>query len=210
MSVQLLGRVRSPAIAIALTSLAVLPGIAQADFISCPTSFIADGTAKVHDGSGAPLLTAVNDCQYITPPDENNVASEGNLQGFFGFNDWDVWDNSVLQVNANASSGTWVIPDVDFAAFDYMITFKSGAETNLVSFLFNELFASGGWDTPFTEPPFEFAGAVTSRNVSHYTISRREDGDGGGPPALIPEPGTLALLGLGMLSLGLVATRSKG
>jgi hypothetical protein len=87
--------------------------------------------------------------------------------------DWDVWNNSVLQVNANASSGTWAIPEVDFATYDYMITFKSGADTNLISFTFNELYSSGGWDTPFTEPPFDFPGGghVEERLPLHHLPS---------------------------------------
>jgi hypothetical protein len=197
------------ALAVALVPLAVtLSFDSHAAFNSCPASFVADGTAKVHDGGGAPVLTAASACQYITPPDQNNVANEMNINadgGFFGFNDWDIWDNSVSQVNANASSGAWSIPNVDFATYDYIIAFKDGNGTNLTSFLLNESFSSGGWSTPFTDPPFDLPGMSRSHDVSHYSIARRE---GGGTTVLLPEPGTIALLGLGILGMGWVARRS--
>jgi hypothetical protein len=206
----LLLRSRSFASAIAITLaplVFVFTGTSQAAFVDCPASFTQNGTAKVHDGAGAPVLTAANDCEYITPPDQSNVANETNINangGFFGFNDWDIWDAAVSQVGANASSGTWAIPSVDFATYDYMITFKDGSATNLISFKLNELYASGGWNTPFTDPPFSLPGMSPSHDVSHYSISRRET-DG---TTDVPEPGTMVLLGLGFLGLGYIARRS--
>lgn len=177
----------------------------QAAPISCPDSFTTNPTAKVEDSTG--LLTASDECEYLSDPDQNNVASVDNINAaeFFGFSDWTA-NTGNLQVDVNSSTGTWEIADVDFDAFDYMIVFKSGAGTNLVAFMLNELFDEGVWSTPFTSPPFTFNGDATSRDVSHYTIVERPDG--GGPGNEIPEPGMLALLGVGLL--GYSAARRRG
>jgi hypothetical protein len=181
-----------------MAAIAGLPGApAEAALVSCPASFVADGTAKVFNGGSS----AASACEYITPPDPSTVANETtvNAAGFFGFSDWMI--TAADQVDVNASSGSWMITAVDFAAFDYMITFKDGANTNLVSFLLNEMFSSGSWTTPFTEPPFSFPGAATSRDVSHYSIFKR----GAGTP--VPEPLVVTLLGSGLLAIAAMGRR---
>ena len=176
---------------------AVLATPSHAALIACPASFTADGTAKVHDGSAA-QLTAAMACQYDDATDNNTVASIANINasGFFGVDTWEE-NPGQLQVNAEASSGLWAIADVDFDAYDYIIVFKDGQDTNLIAFLFNEEFSDGGWDTPFVNPPFPVG--VEGHEVSHYTIARFEDdgtGPGPGPgPEPVPEPGTLAVVG---------------
>ena len=172
---------------------------------ACPASFTADGTAKVHDGGGAPILTAASMCQYVTPADNSNVASITNINaaGFFGFSDWQANSPVQGQIDANASTGTWSISNVNFALYDYIIVFKDGEETNLIAFLFNEAFSSGGWSTPFTEPPFDFSGGSTSHDVSHYTIARRLAGQ------TVSEPGVLALFGASLLMLGFMRRRKS-
>ncbi|HJY38787.1 MAG TPA: PEP-CTERM sorting domain-containing protein, partial [Steroidobacteraceae bacterium] len=82
----------------------------------------------------------------------------------------------------------------------YMITFKDGADTNLISFIITA--AAGNWTTPFTEPPFDFSGGSVVHNVSHFSIFSR------GTPTDVPEPATLLMLSLGLLSLGF-ARRKK-
>jgi hypothetical protein len=139
-------------------------------------------------------------CQYLDPPDSSNVANEANINaaGFFGFSDWSVVDG-FLQTDANAASGSWDLGSLT-AGLTYMITFKDGADTNLMSFLITA--ASGNWTSPFTDPPFNFPGASTVHNVSHFTITSR------GTPTTVPEPAMLTLFGLGLLSLGF-ARRKK-
>jgi len=139
-------------------------------------------------------------CQYLAPPDNNNVANLTNVNaaGFFGFSDWSGVDGW-LQTEASAASGSWDIGSLT-AGLTYMITFKDGADTNLISFIITA--AAGNWTTPFTEPPFDFRGGSTAHNVSHFSIFSR------GTPTDVPEPTTLLMLGLGLLSLGL-ARRKK-
>jgi PEP-CTERM motif len=177
-------------------TLAGLPGEARAVLVTCPATFIADGTAKVHDGT-ADKNTAASACQYIDPPDNSNVANVANVNaaGFFGFSDW--VSAGILQQDANSASGLWSIPPVvDFDAFDYMLTFKAGEGTNLTSFLLNEEFSSGGWDTPFTDPPFDLPGMSTAQNVSHFSLFKRSTGE-------VPEPSALGLVGLSLVLLAL-------
>ena len=91
-------------------------------------------------------------------------------------------------------------------AFDYLMVFKDGEGTHLTAFLFNEEFSSGGWDTPFTDPPFDLPGNSTVHDVSHYSIVFREAPDGTNQ---IPEPATLLLFGFGLAGLAVARRRRR-
>ena len=187
-------------VAVGLVSFAA-PGYAV--LMDCPASFTSGLTAKVESAAGT--TTAANACQYLDPPDQSNVASLANVNaaGFFGHSDWQSNGQTQLEgAGSIGASGTWSIANVDFAAFDYMIVFKDGSNTNLVGFGFNELFSSGLWSSPFENPPFVGLKDDQTKDVSHLSIFRR------GSEQQVSEPGMLGLFGLALLTL-VVLRRSK-
>lgn len=180
---------------------------------NCPTTFTTSPTGKVEDGGGT--TTAASACQYLTPPETNNVASieHINTAGFFTFTDWALnGDNG--QMGPGGLTGTWSIDDVDFATYDYMIVFKDGAGTNLIGFLLNEQFASGAWSSPFTNEAFTSLKVGQTKAVSHFTIAQREGSEAPCNPQTqdcgpreIPEPDGIALMSLGMISAAIALRR---
>lgn len=194
--------------AAALGAVAAFSAPANAALITCPAAHIADGTSKVFNGSNS----AVSACQYDNATGTSTVANLTNINAsaFYGFSDWT--DNGQTQINladGAGGSGTWTINGVDFAAYDYLIVFKNGNGTHLTAFTFNEEFSSGGWSTPFTDPPFDLPGASKSHDVSHYSIVKRYNPTEE-PPGEVPEPAMLGLFGLGLMGVGMARRRRRG
>jgi hypothetical protein len=186
----------------AMVAFATMPQQAEAALVSCPAQYTTNPTSLVENSTGT--LTAVSSCQYVVPPDNSNVASIQNInaEGFFGFTNWETNGQDQLGgAGSTGQSGTWSILNPDFANYDYLIAFKDGADTNLVAFLFNELYTNGVWSTPFINGIF--SGVNGAKDVSHLTIARRD------PGTTIMEPATLALFGFGLLGLGAVRSRRR-
>jgi len=195
---------RSFARALIAAGLVSLAAPSHAGLLACPDSFTSGSTAKVENAAGT--ATAASACQYLTPPDQNNIANLANVNaaGFFGYKDWQSNGQTQLQgVGSIGQSGKWSIANVDFPAFDYMIVFKDGSNTNLIAFLFNELFSSGVWASPFENPPFIDLKDGQTKDVSHLSIFRRGEHQ-------VSEPGMLVLFGLGLLMLGLLRRMQIG
>jgi hypothetical protein len=179
-----------------------LAAASHAALMSCPSAFTAELTAKVENAAGTASAAAA--CQYLDPPDQSNVANLVNVNaaGFFGHNDWRSNDQTQLGgAGSVGQSGKWLIANVDFAAFDYMIVFKDGSNTNLVAFAFNELFSSGVWSSPFQNPPFVNLKDGQTKDVSHLSIFRR------GGEQQVSEPGGVVLFALGLLALACLRRR---
>jgi len=195
-----------------------LASTANAALISCPAAFTADGSAKVYwndPGTVTAIDAAATACQYISPADNNNVASLANVNAaaFFGTSSW--LSNGQTQIETSdwtGQSGDWSIANVDFVNYDYIIVFKDGVGTNLTAFLFNEESASGQWNTPFTDPPFDLPGNSQSADNSHASIFKRTPSQVLPPaeePNPTPEPGMLFLMGAGLLGLGMARRRKS-
>lgn len=108
------------------------------------------------------------------------------------------------------TSGTWSLGLSAF--FDYsdvMLLFKDGADTQPIAFRLDEYLeldgaglcdddgCSGDWYSPFENPPFDDLAGDETRDVSHISAFVRGEG------ATVPTPGSLALLGVGLLGIGL-------
>ena len=151
----------------------------------CPTAFVVDGKAKVHDGPTAKgIQTATSKCEYLTPPDATILPSEDNVNkaGFFGVDTWDSMFKINIPKRVSGDIGAWAIPGaVDFTTYTYMLTFfRDGKNTNLVSFLLSGEYAAGRWSSPFTPSAFKVG---KTQEVSQYALFRSAQ------RVSVPEPG---------------------
>lgn len=203
-----------------------LSGAAYANGISC-----ASAAGTIEDN-----VEGAIECEYgsLSPP--VNPASEENFletNAFFGIDNWTYAGKSDLvggspaeggespDINFFASSGSglsgiWTIDQVAFSNWDSIsLLFKdgliSGGDAPIVTYLIDipatGVACSGGncvgeWQSPFTQPPFGGLGGPNAHAVSHITAFVS-----GGNPSTVPAPATLALLGIGLLSMFQVRRR---
>lgn len=169
-------------------------------------------------------VSGSSNCAILSPLDGNqndNPLSFVNAQNFFGISNWKSdgkYDNldatptetsTLFDFTGDVQSGKYSYVGPTTQPADVMFIIKDGNGTNLVAYLLAHPYGDGTYSSPFTKPPFPLEGKSTLHDISHISVYYVPD-DGGGDTTggHVPEPATLALMGLGLLGMSKLRRKS--
>lgn len=202
MKIRILGKAAIFAAAFLLLGPAAYADTEYVCFDASPTvSSVSTATAdsSITDTGDSATITAETDCGPYAGND-----SEENVDGLFGYAGWDLLDKTddtegsndgiITCTGCNGSlSGSFSFTDVGREL--YLIVLKFDGVFS--AFLSDSAAADWLWDTDYDGDE-----KYASSHLSVYGFGDRDDEE-------VPEPGTLGLLGLGLLGIGIARRRNR-
>jgi hypothetical protein len=199
--------------------------------VACAVLFAVQGAASASTilctGSGYDISNKVSgssDCAILSPLDGkvNDKLSDINTGDFFSITNWKSdgkYDNlntssptdtsSLFDFTGGVQTGEYTYVGPTSQPSEVMFVFKDGDGTNLVAYLLAHPYGHGTYSSPFTKPPFPLEGDSILHDISHISVYYVPgDGSGDTTGGHVPEPATLALMGLGLLGMSKLRRKS--